>query len=333
MNPITSDQHVNTPLTQIAVQFKQDTSRFVADKVFPVVPVQKQSDLYYIWNRGDFNRLVMQKRAPSTESVGGAFRLSTTPYFVPVWALHKDIDDQTRANADNVFNQDRDATNYLMGQALLTKEVEFANNILKTGVWATDVTGVASAPSTNQTLIWTDPGSDPIGDIDIAMAKVLGTTGMEPNTFTVGYSVYQALRKHPDIIDRVKYTQNIGANETVRINESALAYLFGVERFLVIRAIQNTAAMSVDTPTAETNAFVSGNDALLSFSPGSPSTDMPSAGYTFSWTGYLGATQDGTRVKRFRMEEIASDRIEIEAAFAQKIIASDLGYFFNNIVP
>jgi len=51
-----------------------------------------------------------------------------------------------------------------------------------------------------------------------------------------------------------------------------------------------------------------------------------------SWKGYLGASNDGMRVKRFRMEELASDRVEIEMAYSHKLVASDLGVFFNNCV-
>jgi hypothetical protein len=37
-------------------------------------------------------------------------------------------------------------------------------------------------------------------------------------------------------------------------------------------------------------------------------------------------------MKRFRMEQLASDRIEIEMAIDEKIVAPDLGMFINNAV-
>jgi hypothetical protein len=40
----------------------------------------------------------------------------------------------------------------------------------------------------------------------------------------------------------------------------------------------------------------------------------------------------GTRMKQFRLEAIASDRIEGEMAFDLKVIASQLGYFFNTVI-
>jgi hypothetical protein len=58
----------------------------------------------------------------------------------------------------------------------------------------------------------------------------------------------------------------------------------------------------------------------------------PSAGYIFDWAGFTGGGQQGQRIKTFRMEQLASDRVEIEAAFDMKRVASDLGVFFNDVL-
>ncbi len=42
-NPDTNDVHVNALLTQVSIGFQP--SGFFADKVFPMVPVDKQTDL------------------------------------------------------------------------------------------------------------------------------------------------------------------------------------------------------------------------------------------------------------------------------------------------
>src|SRR4051812_7942262 len=102
--PTPSDVHVNAPLTNISVAYIQDQSLFVADRIFPVVPVQNQSNLYYIFNKEDFLRDEAKPRAPSTESAGGGFNLTTASYAAVVEAFHKDVDDQVRANADSVLS-------------------------------------------------------------------------------------------------------------------------------------------------------------------------------------------------------------------------------------
>ena len=54
-----------------------------------------------------------------------------------------------------------------------------------------------------------------------------------------------------------------------------------------------------------------------------PGLQTPTAGYTFSWTGYMGAGAEGTRIKQFRMEHLDSDRLEGQMAYDQKVVATD----------
>src|SRR4051812_28241543 len=96
--PVKSDVHVDSILTNISVGFMQSADGFVADKVFPVVGVQKQSNKYFTYDRSFWYRSEMEKRAPGTESAGGGWGLTTASYSADVWALHKDIDAQTEAN-------------------------------------------------------------------------------------------------------------------------------------------------------------------------------------------------------------------------------------------
>ena len=75
--PTRNEVHVDAVLTQISVGFMQSAEDFVADKVFPVVPVRKQSDKYFVYDRSYWFRSEMEKRAPATESAGGGWKLST----------------------------------------------------------------------------------------------------------------------------------------------------------------------------------------------------------------------------------------------------------------
>src|SRR5574343_1017852 len=104
MNPTVADSHVNTALTAISVAYVQDQTRFVADRVFPIVHVPKQSDRYFIYDRGDFNRDEMELRAPGTESAGAGYRLDNTPtYYCNKYSLHRDVPDDLIANSDAVL--------------------------------------------------------------------------------------------------------------------------------------------------------------------------------------------------------------------------------------
>jgi hypothetical protein len=269
----------------------------------------------------------MELRAPGTESNGSGYTLDNTPtYFADRYSVHKDIPDEVRANADAALNPDREATVFVTTKALIKREKLFVGRYFKSGVWGTDITGVASSPSAGQVLQWSDAASDPIKNVRDAKRTIRQSTGFEPNKLVLGRAVYDALVDHPDIIDRVKYGQTAGA--PAKGNLAALATLFEIEEILVMNAIENTAK---EGQTAS-HSFIGGKHAMLCHSAMSPGLMTPTAGYTFSWTGLMGNGIEGNRIRQFRLEREGVDRVEIDMCFDLKVVAPELGYMFNSIV-
>lgn len=329
--PTSSAVHVDAALTNISVAFIQNATNFVAGRVFPNVPVRKQSDRYFTYDRGDFNRDEATVRAPGTESSGSGYDIDNTPtYFCNVVAHHKDVDDQVRNNADDAIDVDREAATYVMQKLMIQKEVDWATSYFAGGLWTNDYDGVASSPGANETIQWSDTTSgDPIGDLRSAKTTVLESTGFEPNTLVIGQQVFDALVDHPDIVDRVKYSGGVGNGNPARVNEQTLAALMGLERVMVAKAIQNTAAKGA----TNAHSFIAGKKALLVYTPASPGLMTPAAGYTFSWTGHLNTGNAfGVATKNFRMDMLASQRIEGEMAYTHKLVSADLGFFWDSIV-
>lgn len=321
VQPSRSDVHVDRPLTNISIAFMQSATNFVADRVFPVVPVGKQSDKYFTYDRGMFNRDEMQRRAPSTESAGATYKLSTDSYSADVWALHHDIADQVRANADTPLQLNRETTEFLSVKALIRKEKSWATTFFATGVWTTERAGVASGPTGTQFLRWDESASTPIEDVRQGATDMAVLTGFRPNKLVIGRRVYDALLDHPDIVGRIDRGQTSGTAIVMRQN---LAALFEMDEVLVMDAIENTA----NEGATNVHAHIGGKHALLAYSAPSPGIMVPSAGYTFSWTGLLGAGSLGTRISTLRMEHLKADRLEIEMAFDHKKVSADLGSFF-----
>lgn len=329
-NPVQSDLHVNVPLTNVSVAWMQDKATFIADKVFPRVPVSKQSDLYWKYTKSDWRRTDVQKRAPGTESAGAGWKNDTGQYFAEVYAIHKDLDDQTRSNADSYWNLDKDATLFVTNQLLLKRDLDWNNAYFKTGVWGTDYTGVAAAPTGNQFLQWNDAASDPIVQFQNLQTGFILQSGRKANTLVLGADTITQLKNHPDIIDRIKYTQK-GV-----VSTDLLASLFDVEKVLVSYASYTGVAEQADgrsQDTAATYSFMSNSkSALLCYTPSSPSLMTPAAGYIFTWNGYLAGNSYGIRMKNFRMEHIAADRIEGEMTYDMKVIAPEMGIYLANAV-
>lgn len=317
--PTASDVHVNKPLTDISIAWLQDMSEFVADRAFRVVPVNHQSDRYYKYTRKNWFQAGARKRAPSTESAGGGYELDNTPtYFADVWAFHKDVDDQIRANADAVLDLDVEATEFVTRDLALKREILWAGQQFTTGIWTGSTTGGDITPST----LWDAVGSTPIADMRAQLVAAKRRTGFRPNVVIMGEEVWAILQDHPDFLERIKFTQ------TAVVGTDLLASVLGVEEVLIAGGVQDVAEQGA----AEDMQFVFGKSLLLMYRPPRPGIMTPAAGYTFSWTGYFGANAIGGRIKRFRIDTIASDRVEGEMAFDFKLVAPEMGVFFSGVI-
>lgn len=320
--PVQRDVYFSRPLTNLSIAYQQDASDFIADRVFPVVDVAVQGGLYYVYKREDWFKTIAEERAPASPSAGGGYEYDTAEYFARVYAVHKDVDDQTRANAESVFPQDREATQFVTTNLLRKRDETWIASYMGTGKWGRDVTGVSSGPSGAQFLQFDQSGSDPIEVIDDEALLMESTTGYRPNTLIMGPSVLKTLRNHSAILDRIKYT------ERGIVTIDLIAALFDVDRILVTRAVQNTA----EKGQTGSFSFINDKNMLLAYVAPNPGLQTVSAGYTFAWTGLLGGAAYRTVVTKFRMEEIKSDRIEGEMAYQQKLVASDLGTYFASVV-
>lgn len=323
--PDRSDLHIDKALTNMSVQYLQDESNFIAGQVFPMVPVQKQSDRYFVYKKEDWFRDDAQERAPGTESAGGDYDIDNTPtYFCRKYAFHKDVFEEDRANADDPLTPDEDAVAFVTDKILLNKENNWARTFFKTGVWGTDLRG-ATAADTGKVVYWDDyANSSPIEDITAASTAQAEVTGKRPNTIVMGRRAYDALKNHPDFLDRVKYTQK-GV-----VTTDLIAQMFDVDRVLVANAIQNIAKKGQQAAMS----FILGNHVLLCYTTNAPRLKTATAGYTFVWTGLMGSNALGGRINRFSMPQlgIGTERIECELAYDMKVIAADMGTFIENAV-
>lgn len=316
--PTSSQVHVNRPLTNVSIAYIQNADNFIASQVFPVIPVDKKTDIYTVYTKNDWFRDEAQQRAAGTESAGSGYNIvNTNTYDCKKYAIHKDLDDDTVRNADAHINLDREASEFVTQRLLVRRERLWVTNFFATSIWGTDRTG-----GTHFTVWDNYAGSNPITDIETGKETVLTNTGFLPNTLAVGYPVFKALKNHPTITDRYKYTSPDS------ITAQMIANVLDVDRLIVAKSAYAT---NVEGETAA-YAFAHGKHALLSYVNPRPSLMQPSAGYCFAWRGVsegMGAT---FAVKKFRMEHLESDRVEGQFAYDMKVVGSDLGYFFSGAV-
>ncbi len=315
--PQAATLHIDQLLTGISVGYAQDAGNFVADRAFPNVGSPKQSNKIAVYTQADLYRDEMERRAPGAESAGGGYNTSNTTFYCDVFGSHVDVDDQTVAAADNPFMPAQDAVRVLVQREKIRKERQFGTDFFATSVW----TGGTSADPTAANLsgAWDDPASTPIEDIHDQSNSILVKTGFKPNKLVVNNLGWNSLKNHPDVVDRVKYVSS------APVTTGAVAALLDIDEVLVSRATYTTSAEGVTAAYAS----ILGNNALLVFA-GSPGLFQASGGWTFTWTGYPGSS-DGRRIKRFRMEELSAERVEIESAFDMKLINANLGCFIQTV--
>lgn len=320
--PALGDRHVDSLLTQFSLLSLQNEQGFVASRVCPVVRVAKQSDYYAKYTDAFFRRNVMKPRAPATESAGGGYEVdNTSTYRCDKFAVHLDIADDQRRNADSVFQLDSEATKFLTHQALLNMEESFATDIFATSTWTGSTTGGDITPSTK----WDASGGLPIADIRLQMRSVKKKSGQKPNKLVCGALAWDVIRENADVLDRIKHTQR------GQVTTDIVAGLLELDEVLVADSIYTS---SVEGHATESTAYrLTEDSALLLYVPPSPGIMTPMAACTFVWTGDqgMGLNDAGAAIKKFRMEGLEADRIEINQYFDHVQTAATMGAFFINV--
>lgn len=316
--PTASDVHVNFALNDVSVAWLQEQSNFVADRAFRSVPVNHQANTYFVYDRQNWFQAKARKRAPGTESAGSGYDLSTQTYLADVYAIHKDVDDQIRANADAAINVDAEATEFVTRDLALKREVTWGADFFTTSVWTGSTTGGDITPA----VLWDAVGSTPIADLRAQLVAAKRRTSFRPNVLIMNEEVWAVLQDHPDFLERIKFTQR------AIVTEDLLASVLGIDEVMVAGGVQDTAIEGA----AESMQYVFGKNALLLYRPPSPGLLTPAAGYTFTWNGLFGANALGGRILRFRMDALSSDRIEGQMAYDQKLVASEMGVFFAAVI-
>jgi hypothetical protein len=312
--PANRANYTDPVLTNLTVATMQSLDTFVAEKIFPPVPVQKQGGKYYVYPSDAWNRPEVKPRGVSSETVGGGYELSSDSYYCPIYGFHDDVDHNYAANDDPGIDSYRDAMDYVAYQIMLAKEQAFVTNFLKTGVWTGDATPGTKFSATN---------SDPIVYWRSKMRVIKDRTGRMPNTLTVTGDVWSVLVDHSAITGR------LSTNVTQIGTKALVAGLLELDNLYVADTYVNTAAEGKDQVLAPLASKCS----LLTYTPPRPGLKVPSAGYTFKWKGLPGSANDsGVVTSRFYLPAIKSTRMEAEYAHDYKTVSADLGLFMYDVI-
>lgn len=306
-------QAVDPVLTNMLLGYMQADDRFIASRVFPSIPTTNDSGTYFTFTKKYWFHDVLEERAPGTEFARTDFGVGTATFATIQYAADAAIADETRANSQIPMDLEQAKVSNLAQKSLIRKEVQFAADFMTINVWGTD--------DNNSTTDWDDfSAGDPIADVLTARRTISNNTGMDGNTMAMGFIVHQALVNHPDILDRIKYTQG-ALMGTV---EGALAAAFGIQNYWVAKGTySNTNEAAAFSATA-----IVDDDCLVCYVAPSPGIMTATAGLTFAWEGGGGMGS----LYSYRSEETHSDVIQHKEQWDQASVATDVGYFFADVV-
>ena len=296
--PELENVHTDAILSNISVQYRN--AAYVGLQLMPVVPVKKESDIYYIYDsKADRFRIPETLRAPKTESKTVNWKVTTGTYTCKEYALNDLIDDRERNNADAPLNLEVDTVEFLTDIIELAQEQRIA----------TLLTGASMTHSAIISVKWEDyANSDPIGDIETGKQDIHSRIFRNPNTLLLGVEVYNVLKHHPDILDRIKYVQK-GV-----VTAELMANIFEVDKVIIGEAGYNT---KKEGQTA-VYGYLWGKYAILAYVEPRPGIKKYSLGYTF---------KVGNNVtRRARMETKHSDWFEPSMICDEKLVSVDCGY-------
>lgn len=192
MGPGPADVHVDQALSNLAVQYRPNAGVLIADQVSPVVTVSVRSGLFFVYGAGNAMELqradiASQMGMPSQVNWG----IGQDSFAVKDYGFRDFVPADVESVADSPIRPVADSTEVCMDRLGLAREYRVANMIATTGNYGSNVQALSGSSC------WDVDGSDPVGDIDAAMATKEILVGI--NTCVMGRRVWDALRRHPAI--------------------------------------------------------------------------------------------------------------------------------------
>jgi hypothetical protein len=298
---------VDPILTTIAHGYSN--AELIANKLFPVVQVEKEGGKIPTFGKEAFKIYQTERaiRAQSNQMPNYVF--GTTSYTLTEHDLEQAID--YREEEEAFFDQAKRATELTMQGILLGHEKKAAD-------YVQDADNYAAANKEVFTDNYLDdPATDPVAVIEEKKEELRALIGKDPQTLVMGAKVYKALKKHPKLVELIKYSQ------TGILTHDLLKALFDVQEIIVGKAV------SVDEAGAFSDIW--GNNIILAYVTNptgmAASVHEPCYGYTLRKKNQPVVdkyTENGGKVTKIRTTDIYD--IKVVGSASAYLLGSVLGY-------
>ncbi len=207
---------VSPILTQFVVGYV--SPQFIGRLVAPLVPSYAAAGTLYTFGKEGFY-IYDTQRALRANANKIQFAISKDTYVCVEHALessldYKELEEAERIGAKEVLKLEQRTVMGIENAMTRKLEKEIADYIFGTSYYATGNKTTLSGGDQ-----WSDPNnSDPVGNIDTGKIAARADMGIEPNTGVIGYTAWAKLKRHPQILDKIKYSQ-LGVSTVQLIKE------------------------------------------------------------------------------------------------------------------
>lgn len=313
--------HVDRALTDVSLAVIN--ADLVSDQVFPSVPVQDKTGIYYVYGKERF-RVRDDRRAPGDETQRSRLTIAEATYTTAGHGLKDYVPREKGAEADPALDLLIDTTEVLTDQVRLNKEAALV---------AALVAGLTSTSTINLTSTqWDEDANDPIKKVRTDAETIAKRIGRKPNVLAVNPDVWMAIQFNANIRGLLT---GIGNLSSANITPAAVAALMGLDEIIIAGALYDsayegrTASLTYVWPSATCGA-------LLFYRARSVGRKSITLGATFRWTKAISSIGGGAGgaqyVERYWWQPNHSDVVEVLDWYGQNIMCADAGIRYQNAV-
>jgi len=261
--PALQDIRYDPILSNVSIAYQND--KYIAEQICPVVLSKKKTGKYFKYDKSKFRKVQsLRGMGSKTNEISYALTQSDA-YVIKEHALKELVPVELVDQAPKPLTPKIDAVENVTERLLIEKEYDLAVYMQSTGNLSRNIT----LSGTSQ---WSDyANSDPIGIIRAGKQSIHSYIFKDPNVLVLGKQVYDKLLDHPDIIDRIKYSQFGVASPDL------LARLFGVEKVV----IGGAGYESANEGQTSSLSYIWGKYAWLVYVEPKPAVKKVSFGYFF----------------------------------------------------
>ena len=272
----------NRYLTNMSVAYFQPDDWFVSPFIFPILPVEFSSGLYWIFDKGDLARDNVQRKPEYGKVTPMMYGHSQDSYACEVDQVIVGLDqissqDARRSNYPGMNDPRRSKVRIAAEQMKLHQDITFAKGYFKSGIWTQEYTGKSTTPGTNEFYKFDNANFDPIQFFGARRTEMMKNGRRKPNVLAFGVEAWEGIKSNPLILDRIKYSGSTANPAT--INPNVIAQLLEIERVVVLNSTYNKGGYGV----TDMDFICDSKGVLLCYANPTPAIDEPSAGYTIAW--------------------------------------------------